>query len=131
MWTQRWKREWLTLLVIGGMLVLLVYISIEHLPKQTYVYPPLSFRIDETLLGASVEDSTLNMRMSMPKGWHRINQVTFSHVFGAADKRFQQAHERGVLQYIFWQQEMGAASVVIGSAHQHRRNTTKRGTCVC
>ena len=112
MWIKRLKREWFTLLVCGVLVILLVYVFIKHPSNPVYVYPPLSFRVDETLLGASVEDATLKMRMSMPAWWARLEAVGFSNIFDNVAKRFSQVHERGSLLSIYWDPRVGAVCVV-------------------
>ncbi len=100
------------LLLFAGLLVIITVFVMFAKYEKKETYPTLTFAVDESLLGISVADTTLNMRMSFPQGWSRINAVIFSHIFEEADKRFQQAHEQGCLQYIFWQQTFGAACVV-------------------
>ena len=106
------KREWFTLLVIAMVLALIVYALISSRSTKEPVYPPLSFHVDKTLLGATVSDATLQMRMSMPKGWSRINEVTFSHIFDRVDKQLRRVPQRVYLLWIYLQQTSGAACCV-------------------
>ena len=106
------KRVLVGVLLIGGLTLVIIFLFSKQVSLEDETYPTLSFHVDETLLDTSVSDPNLNIKMSPPKGWLHINSVSLAQINAELNAQLRQGQEHVSLQWIFWQESLGAACCV-------------------